>query len=428
MAVFKIKSINYIVGGTTEKIINFDLFSDTDDAIILNKSFVTDEDSEENTNINAEKNTHRLFKKSIKTNENDDFLVFLSTDFHALFDFKDIAVKSDFYKEDNTAVFGPKLSSNPLGFVQGIKGDAYGATASEKESSIIAFTNLADTRNSRLNGNSTSITWYYKLKSPGSLAYTYRELRDMKYPKKVWTISNTISTRMEDANSITEWLEKNYGELSGTDGITDLLEPKYDNTGLDRTYLYNIKVTNKKSNSLKWNEFNSGNIFGNVFSGKNFYDSKYSTDISTDSVDDGNWTIRKYVKIGETGGWPFLVYYDNKNLSLSSAKETTEDGKTIRDGIIEQNPNGRPYQHVETINSLNRFMNRGNHKSNMYSIRLDLGLKNLVNFDELDEENQEKMNTLLDTVKLDIRNSIRRITTSLAPAHTQLFKVYIDKE
>ena len=208
-----------------------------------------------------------------------------------------------------------------------------------------------------------------------------------------------------------------------------VINPKYNNNVIPRTFLYHLFVTNKKSNKSKWNEFNQGNIFGNVFSGKNFYDSKYSTAVSS-SGETRIYPVRKYVKIGQTGGWPFLTYYDNKTWTSTINNEdlNTDDDKVQRQGIISDNVNGRKYQHVETVQSINRFLNRGNHKSNMYSIRLNLNLNDIVNFENLSEEDKIKMNELLDTVKLDIKSSVRRISSKLAPAHTQLFKVYIDDQ
>ena len=418
MAVFDIHSINYVIGGKTEKIINVDFVDDTKDKTEhLNKSFITDESIENDFDISASYKTHRLYH--YVGDEGDKTVIY-----HDLFDFKDVAVKSDFYKADKTAVFGPKLSSDPLGFVQGINGNAYGASDDEKEYPIIAYTNLPDTRNDRLLGNTNSIVWQYKLDTPGDLLHTYAELDD----KRLELLSTTISTEFGISN-IYESPKSYYGYLSSiarlsidiSKGIETILDPAYNNTGLDRNFLYQIFVSNKKASYDKWNEFNAGNIFGNVFISKNFYDSKYSTALSAASsgtADDRVFQARKYIKLGATGGWPFLTYYDNrdwKSNQFERDKETTD--LQTRQGERSLNNNGRKYQHVETIRSINRFINRGNHKSNLYSIRLNLNLSK-----------DPKMQDLMNTVRLDIKNSIRRISSKLAPAHTQLFKVYIDGE
>ena len=411
MAVFSIKSINYIIGGTTEKIINVDLV-DENNHIILNKTFITDEDSGLNKNISAECNTHRLYQFPEEIS---------GVVYNDLFDFKDVAVKSDYYNTDNTAVFGPKLLKDPLGFAQGLNGNVYGATAFEEDSSIIAHTNLPDTRDNRLAGNTNSIIWHYKLSSSGDLTYTGPELTDLRYMHLDY-ISGQVSTVAVIPSSPYQYIENNTDKYAAA---CEFLKPYYNNPGLKRDYLYQIYVSNKKSNSDKWNEFNKGNIFGNVFVGKNFYDSKYSTAMIMS--DNGKaFPIREYVKIGEAGGWPFFIYYDNRDLSSNSTVISTDYlplSGGIRDGgnITERmaGTTKRKYQHVETVQSLNRFLNRGNHKSNLYSIRLKLDLDNLL-------PNTPENKKLLDTVKLDIRNSVRRITSNLEPAHTQLFKVYID--
>lgn len=74
------------------------------------------------------------------------------------------------------------------------------------------------------------------------------------------------------------------------------------------------------------------------------------------------------------------------------------------------------YDNVEVINSLNRFTPVVNHKSNLFSIRVDdLGF----------EESEYLTDYQKKVLRTYFRNSITDIVNAVKPAHTQLFDVYL---
>ena len=75
------------------------------------------------------------------------------------------------------------------------------------------------------------------------------------------------------------------------------------------------------------------------------------------------------------------------------------------------------YDNVEVMNSLNRFTPVVNHKSNLFSIRIDdLGF----------EESEYLTDYQKKVLRTYFRNSITELVDSVKPAHTQLFDVYLD--
>ena len=75
------------------------------------------------------------------------------------------------------------------------------------------------------------------------------------------------------------------------------------------------------------------------------------------------------------------------------------------------------YDNVEVMNSLNRFTPVVNHKSNLFSIRIDdLGF----------EESEYLTDYQKKVLRAYFRNSITELVDSVKPAHTQLFDVYLD--
>lgn len=424
MSTFKINSINYIVGGDTEKFLNIDLSSGQ---IHKNITLLTDS-SYTNLMYDELKNTDNTARLVIGE-PTAGVMSHEKNIIYALFDFKDVAVKSDFYTKDYTAVFGPILNSNPIGFAQGTNSNVYGASSTEKiNSSIIAKTNLNDTRADRLAGLSNSLFWQYKLETPGNLTYFGEYLNNY--------IIYSDEEKDEDGNPKPVPPGSLYRYISSFSdketGVAAVLTPKYQDENVQKNFIYQIFASNRKSNRYKWNEFNSGNVFGNVLGAKNFYDAKYSTDVSESTSGKTTFPTREYLKIGTTGGKPFLTYNTDTPWLENGTKDGPGDLTTkTEDTSTGPSPGRKPrYDHIETIDSINRFLNRANHKSNMYSIRLNLGLKAMADENvkaDSDESKRDLVAKLLNNVKLDIQNNVRKIAEELAPAHTQLFKVYIDE-
>lgn len=157
------------------------------------------------------------------------------------------------------------------------------------------------------------------------------------------------------------------------------------------------------------NDYQSGNIAANSFKAKNQYDSTYSM---AHSAGQKLENCREYVAVDRCSEQVYLKYYDRVNYASSSSTAV----------ISSKQKNGFTFQHIETINNINRFANLNGHKSNLYSIS--------VKTDIIDNIKQTTTRKKLDQLKLnianEIKNVVRDITKKLAPAQTQLFDVYVN--
>ena len=378
--IHEIKSLNYIVSGQKEKIINMDV----DDT--LNWSFVTDENRDENSSSDFRNaySAHRLLKiKENPSEENKDII-------YALFDFKDLAIKSDFSKNQLNCVYGPKLDSNPIGFCSGSGSNAFGLTDSSKTGALATGTNLLETRNRRIDGYKTDTKWQYRLDDGDSATFTYAPLKDFGND-----LSSYYSYITNEPSLSAERFDK-------------IFYPKTNHENASRNFLYEFFT------GSEYNDYNTGNFNGNVFAAKNMYDAEYSMEmLSSGGIADG----RKYVGIGSVGGHLFLKYHDCRQFKDKSKGSATDiSGTTTYNVETVDEDYSNTYQKVEILDSINRFVTKSNHKANLYSIKLyNLGL-----------EQHERLEQNLDKIKADIKKNVRMIAEKLAPAHTQLFDVYIE--
>jgi hypothetical protein len=74
---------------------------------------------------------------------------------------------------------------------------------------------------------------------------------------------------------------------------------------------------------------------------------------------------------------------------------------------------------VEMFNSVNRFYQANQHKSNLYSIEIeDLGLNSI------EKTADEKIKIAVKNIKKSITNNIKKICQNTQPGNTQLFSVF----
>lgn len=160
--------------------------------------------------------------------------------------------------------------------------------------------------------------------------------------------------------------------------------------------------------ATKFNKYLSGDIYGNAFQCKNVFNSTYSMEVNkkTDTNEIISDVKRNYLVANEFNDTLYLTY-------------------------IERGNNKKNYQHVETIESINRFTQEVQHKSTMYSLQLNnVNLETLTNFSG---ENQNIPSTakkileiIKDKIELDIKNTVRTLTKSICPANTELFDTFIN--
>lgn len=389
------------------------------------------------------------------------------TQVYALFDAKDVIYKSGYRKmiarlnrdsenaniddaEGYVDVYSPRLSDDFMGFVQHHKCDSLGMTETYTYEPYIQYTTLRDDRQDRLSNDSGKMIWNYVLKMRDAETFSYTPLSDLR--------KSSINTGEEDydpysakfsATSYYDWLTS-FKELS-VNRLSTLFEPRYNLSGIPRNYISRFSMTLDM-----YNDFNSGIVAGDFMYAKNPYNAEYSmhmpqgpTDSSVEPWRANLSGVRKYIGIGAMGGKPFLKYYDDNTYipvkkdrpdssdprerpdfpySTIDADRITAEKKdegidlTIQNVEMKKDEGDsrrypeqeRKYQNVEFFESMNRGLNNAVHKSNLYSVKIS----NLKWNGNTGKE--------LEKIKQDIRNTVRKICDHLQPAHTQLFKVYID--
>lgn len=424
MAHFDIRNINYIIKGEKENLINLDIFDTRTSSMISNITYLTDTGNDTG-NISSSSMTHRIIKTKEKDNKHISYNM-LNPDntIYALFDFKDVAVKSPLRKgffekskfqttdnEINTEylldIYGPKLSANPIGFCAAIGSDynlvSYGITENISNSPMIKATNLSENKIKSLNNISADVDfkkWNYKIIEENNKTYIGIPVSSL------FNLSDNISLSNESYSSYLS----TFGSLS-SNMISVLFDSKYNLSGLNKNYIYRIVL-----DSQYYNNHNSGDIMGDFVIGKNSYDAQYS--MNMDSLNCLS-NVRNYIGIGSCGGRVFLKYTDNTNLyNTSDSKLTTSISSDIQDIYLSSkvlNDKFNNFQKIEYIDSISQFKSSTFHKSNMFSIKI----KNL--FNNLDSNPEISKN--ISKIKDDLTRSIRKIVSDLAPAHTQLLDV-----
>lgn len=476
MPVLSIDSINYIVTGNTQKIININVRSKG--STPESKTFFTDE-CPLLTDINATTlssifETHKIRQKDSGDEINDPLII---TDTHqnsvtsnpaglvnALFDAKDISIKSaiasriiandleNVVNNENVLhqtsayidIYGPPLEKDPIDFCQ-LGNTAIGLTDCNTKGIITKASSMRYNRIDRLSNDLNSLEWYFKFSKFDTKTYTYIPVSSVTYisavphdiVKDVVLADGTVEKGTElsieyrtlTANSYYEYLS-HYNKLS-SNYISTLFEPKFNYSGLPYNYIYEIPVENTSINK-RYNDYNTGDILGNLVTGKNAYSGEYSMDLNRVNQIN-NW--RKYVGLGATGGKVFLKYTDNdtivakvkdvpseKSFDFStSLSNKVVDLVDVNNDSSDQDTEKANYQKIEVLDSISRFTNSSKHKSSLYSIKLDnIGMDKLASNSELSD--------YLSKIKRDITNSVRNIAESLAPAHTQLFGVMFGGE
>ena len=123
----------------------------------------------------------------------------------------------------------------------------------------------------------------------------------------------------------------------------------------------------------------------------------------------------RFIKWFESGKSHYKV---SPTIYSKSSGQSVESVKKSEIEIFSDNSSNvlGTYDNVEVINSLNRFTPVVNHKSNMFSIRIeDLGL----------EESEYLTDYQKKVLRTYFRNSITELVNSVKPAHTQIFDVYL---
>lgn len=152
---------------------------------------------------------------------------------------------------------------------------------------------------------------------------------------------------------------------------------------------------------------------GVIVSGIRFFDGHVAVEYEKRNSNDTFSYFIKWFDSGKSYYKVLPVIYKN-NSSSEYAPIKHEELKT---SINHSSEAVATYDNVEVMNSLNRFTPVVNHKSNLFSIRIDdLGFEE----SEYLTEHQKKV------LRAYFRNNITELVDTVKPAHTQLFDVYLD--
>lgn len=404
----QIDKINYVIKGETGNIINLDI---SENGQTYTKTFLTD-CGYEVANISSTTMTHRIIKTSSFNNKNIFFdMIGSDSIIYALFDFKDVAVKSS----TGIDLYAPHLSSDPIGFCTVVNSNSkiisYGISEATSISPLIKGTNLRDTREDRIAGLTNSMFWNYKMIESGNKTY-------LGIPLSNLTLADTGLDDEVSSESVSSYFQflQSYGKLS-TEMVSTFFDPKYNLENINRNYIYQIPLGG--SNVKMFNDFNSGNINGDFVIGKNPYNSEYSMDMSAVSE---LKNARHYDGIGTIGGRVFFKYHDdldykhNSDEILStSLSSSLQNLSTISSDTSKINN----FQKVEMLDSISQFKSVSQHKSNLFSIKIKKLFDNITDKTILNN---------LTKIKDDISRKISKIVESFAPAHTQLFDIVFDNK
>lgn len=384
--------MNYVVSGKTQSLINVDI--SRDGKLEPNVTLVVGTDR---------KGWFDHYNKyAYETLSGGDVI-------YPLFDIRDVALKSKVYKatidgergkSDNFIdIYAPQMKKNPLGFSQ--NGDyAYGLADSDTEQPNVKGTNLEERREDLKSNEEVNDYSYREMVDSGRSigTYLYRTLTDL-----------SEETGMQ-LSSYGQYLELNPSISSEL--AQELFVPVRNADGIVYNCLYEVPL-----NSDTYNDYDSGDIQGDVFLGKNTYDSTYSIDIRDGMRFSG---CREYCGIGTCGGLTYLKYYDN----IGYTPGISSDGEPTSVHMV-KTIGKRTYQKVEVIQSINRFNTQNVHRSNFYSVRINQMGIDSTNFSGGDMYSEKNVR-MREMLKQDIRNKIRELTESICPVNTHLFDVEVN--
>ena len=461
---FKLDSINYIVTGHRQKILNVDFIGENKD-LKRSVSFFTD--SESDTYDLSSLKTAFSYDKQTHKNKNEHGFVFLndpSIVIRALYDVKDVALKSavaeritnkkdESEPDQNIDMYFPHLREDPLGFVQ-MKHYSYGMTDRTVVGPVIKQTDFAE-RNARISSNSyeesfSTPVWEFYLNpydkygsdshDPGTVenllpTYLYTPKANLSsivldvLSQEYATMLSSPSVSADTLSSINamaiESTSSYYSFLSffkdlSSNYLSNLFKPVYNFENIDHNYIVEVPLLNPQSID---NQYHFGIVNADMIMAKNVYDDIYDTNVS--SVGDFK-RVRSYQGIATGGDKLFLTYFDDRE--YVPEKDTLDFNKTYKDydlsgteDVLEKEvtpSKNRDYMKVECIDAINRFVSTTMHKANLYSTKV-YGLDKLLE----DKKYDSPGDSYRSSIKKDIQNSIRRIVTNFVPAHTQYYDV-----
>lgn len=401
MAKFDIREFNYITCGKTQNTFNVS-FCYTDDGMIQDSAKKPQNlSSLRTTTFFGDIGEYDSMHQRYATNKESFYDIDNKKIIHNLYELPKSKLKTTAVKHSSISVstekidmYVPHISDDFVNLVQ-FNSYAYGLTKMmDRDPMILSVV---------MNENSNfDVTYHYALSNGSMMTFTSPK------PNEVMGAYNTYQEVIDNAH-----------QRSGY-AISTIFKIKRDLSCVNHNYIVEIPE------DRKYNDYTKGYIQCDQIVGKNHLDYTYT--LSTDAA--YNLTsCREYCNIDVCAGQLYMTYRDNISYIGSNqraAKVTYSDNiEAEYDDTVEQIKlekqqliDSYSYQHVEVINSWNRWdgsMNAG-HKSSMFSLRL---INTGLNESTISENVKSKL-------RQNIVNNIRSIIATITPANTQLFNVYFE--
>lgn len=310
---------------------------------------------------------------------------------HNLYDIKDLAVKTNNRQHECAELYGPTIQNQLFGIVQ--QGNyTYGLTESTNQTLNYARSSIQYNKDNTFAQNIVENSYYMQISSDDLYTYMYKP--------------HSLSSAD---------IQKNY-------------IPNSNLHNLSCNYIFELQ------NNDIYNDFEEGDIYGDAFPGKYAYNATYSMELLKDNeyvsaanklnikdyVDAEGYpsqalvNSRRYVGIDKCGDTIFLKYYDDVWYNKTSAQLSTDDNIQIKQS--DERFQFTKYQKIETIKSINRFVPNTQHRTNMFSIKIeDTALKS--------DSSNSKLKQLKEMMMQDIKSNIKMVVDKVCPAHTQLLNI-----
>ena len=403
MAKFDIREFNYITCGKTQNTFNV-AFCYTDDGMIESTVVKPQEMLKlRTTTFFGDIGEHESMSQRYATNKASFFDIDNNKIIHNLYELPKSKLKTTAVKHSSISVstekidmYVPSISDDFIHIAQ-FDNYAYALTKMMKQDPIILSTVMN-------NKAGFDVSYHYSLSNDRQLTFTH------PMPDEVIGGGYQTYTEMID----------NQGPLSDW-AISTVFSIKRDLDGIERNFI--VEIPEDK----RYNDYTKGYIQCDQIVAKNHLDYTYT--LSVESKASFNvLSCRDYCNIGVCGGQLYLTYRDNVNyrqtsnshtLTYNDNRETAYDESIYKYTLPKRQDKGTySYQHVEVIDSWNRWDSAGNarHKSSLFSLKLiDTGL-NESTFPQ----------TIKDKLRQNIKNNVRSIIENMIPANTQLFDIYFD--
>ena len=403
MAKFDITEFNYITSGKTQNTFNVS-FCYTDDGMISeNVKKPSGLSAIRTTTFFGDVGEYNSMSQKYASNEESFYDIDNKVIMHNLYELPRSRLKTTAMKYSSLSVstskldlFVPHISDDFINVAQ-FDGYAYALTKMLDSDPLV----ISVVMNNDFNFD---VTYHFALSSGDIQTFLCpqpNEVRDAGY--------STYQDLIDNAHSLSDAV------------LSDIFKVKRELSTVHHNYIIEIPETKK------YNEYTKGFIQCDQIVAKNHLDYTYTMSV------DNNYNLlscRDYCNIGVCGGQLYMTYRDNVNYNnRNGGSGTVVYNDNVEAGDYDetiysiglkkqQDVDSYSYQHIEVIDSWNRWDGSANagHKSSLFSLRL---INTGLNEATINEVAKAKL-------RQNIKNNVRSIIENIIPANTQLFNIYFE--